>query len=50
MSFDLPEDEEESEGEDMEDIFGGKAQKTENPEPKSTFEKRQEKVCTKRCP
>ncbi|XP_046898502.1 U3 small nucleolar ribonucleoprotein protein MPP10 [Hypomesus transpacificus] len=44
VSFDLPEDEEESEGEDMEDIFGGKAQKTENPEPKSTFEKRQEKM------
>lgn len=33
-----------SEGEDMEDIFGGKAPNKEKSEPKSSFEKRQEKV------
>lgn len=40
VTFDLPE--EESEGEDMEDIFGGKSKSSES---KSSFEKRQDKVC-----
>lgn len=37
-------DDEESEGEDVEDILGGKSQFAPQPEAKSTFEKRQEKV------
>ncbi|TRZ03615.1 hypothetical protein DNTS_014303 [Danionella cerebrum] len=42
VTFDLPDD---SEGEDVEDILGGKAKDGPKPENKSTFEKRQEKVC-----
>lgn len=38
VTFDLPD---ESEGEDVEDILGGKPK----PESKSSFEKRQDKVC-----
>lgn len=41
MTFDLPS---ESEGEDMEDILGGKSKNVTKPDTKSTFEKRQEKV------
>lgn len=41
VTFDLPD---ESEGEDVEDILGGKAKNTPKPESKSSFEKRQEKV------
>lgn len=37
-------DDEESEGEDVEEILGGKSQFAPQPEAKSTFEKRQEKV------
>jgi len=46
VTFNLPR-EEESEGEDVADILGGKAKKKEEKEKeerKSTFEKRQEKV------
>lgn len=39
VTFNLSEEEEE--GEDLEDIFGGKSAKSE---PKSSYEKRQEKV------
>ncbi|XP_017259376.1 U3 small nucleolar ribonucleoprotein protein MPP10 [Kryptolebias marmoratus] len=47
VTFNLSGDEE-SEGEDMEEIFGGKApQNTENSELKSSFEKRQEKMLQK---
>jgi len=42
VTFDLPD---ESEGEDVEDILGGKANNLLKPEVKSSFEKRQEKVC-----
>ncbi|KAG7473422.1 hypothetical protein MATL_G00095660 [Megalops atlanticus] len=42
VRFDLSDD---SEGEDMEDIFGGKS--AETPETKSSFEKRQEKMAEK---
>lgn len=42
VTFDLPD---ESEGEDVEDILGGKAKNLLQPEVKSSFEKRQEKVC-----
>lgn len=42
VTFDLPD---ESEGEDVEDIMGGKAKNVPKPELKSSFEKRQEKVC-----
>lgn len=42
VTFDLPD---ESEGEDVEDILGGKAKNTPKPESKSSFEQRQEKVC-----
>lgn len=44
VSFNLPE--EESEGEDIRDILGGKSQSTIS-EAKSSFEKRQEKVNSK---
>lgn len=43
VTFHLSE-EEESEGEDMEEIFGGKRQLPPQSEAKSSFEKRQEKV------
>ncbi|KAM4630110.1 LOW QUALITY PROTEIN: U3 small nucleolar ribonucleoprotein MPP10 [Polymixia lowei] len=39
--------EEDSEGEDMEDIFGGKSPSAAKPPSKSSFEKRQEKVSEK---
>lgn len=41
VTFDLPDD---SEGEEVEDILGGKAKNMPKPESKSSFEKRQEKV------
>lgn len=41
MTFDLPS---ESEGEDVEDILGGKSKNVMKPDTKSSFEKRQEKV------
>ncbi|KAG1925282.1 U3 small nucleolar ribonucleoprotein MPP10 [Pimephales promelas] len=41
VTFDLPD---ESEGEDVEDILGGKANNLLKPEVKSSFEKRQEKM------
>lgn len=41
MTFDLPS---ESEGEDMEDILGGRSKNVPKPDTKSAFEKRQEKV------
>ncbi|XP_057187092.1 U3 small nucleolar ribonucleoprotein protein MPP10 isoform X2 [Triplophysa rosa] len=44
VTFDLPD---ESEGEDVEDILGGKAKNTPKPESKSSFEKRQEKMAQK---
>ncbi|XP_063046382.1 U3 small nucleolar ribonucleoprotein protein MPP10 [Engraulis encrasicolus] len=49
VTFDLPEEEEEeeeeeSEGEDMQDILGGKSPKADKQEPKSSFEKRQDKM------
>ncbi|KAM9766125.1 U3 small nucleolar ribonucleoprotein MPP10 [Menidia menidia] len=46
VTFNLSEDED-SEGEDMEEIFGGKAAPSEKPEPRSSFEKRQEKMSQK---
>ncbi|CAG5857069.1 unnamed protein product, partial [Menidia menidia] len=46
VTFNLSEDED-SEGEDMEEIFGGKATPSEKPEPRSSFEKRQEKMSQK---
>ncbi|XP_043101503.1 U3 small nucleolar ribonucleoprotein protein MPP10-like [Puntigrus tetrazona] len=45
VTFDLPEDD--SEGEDVEDIVGGKAKKEPKPESKSSFERRQEKMAKK---
>lgn len=42
VTFDLPS---ESEGEDVEDILGGKSTNVTKPDTKSAFEKRQEKVC-----
>lgn len=42
MTFDLPS---ESEGEDVEDILGGKSKNISKTDAKSAFEKRQEKVC-----
>ncbi|XP_030621485.1 U3 small nucleolar ribonucleoprotein MPP10 [Chanos chanos] len=44
VTFDLPED---SEGEDLEEIFGGKSKNASNVENKSPFEKRQEKMAEK---
>nr|XP_055059148.1 U3 small nucleolar ribonucleoprotein protein MPP10 [Misgurnus anguillicaudatus] len=44
VTFDLPDD---SEGEDVEDILGGKAKSVPKPESKSSFEKRQEKMAEK---
>uniref|UniRef100_A0A671PJ50 U3 small nucleolar ribonucleoprotein protein MPP10 n=1 Tax=Sinocyclocheilus anshuiensis TaxID=1608454 RepID=A0A671PJ50_9TELE len=44
VTFDLPDD---SEGEDVEDILGGKAKNVPKPESKSSFEKRQEKMAKK---
>lgn len=41
VTFDLPD---ESEGEDVEDILGGKPKNMRKPETKSSFEKRQEKM------
>ncbi|XP_070683687.1 U3 small nucleolar ribonucleoprotein protein MPP10 [Pempheris klunzingeri] len=46
VTFNLSEDEG-SEGEDMEDIFGGKSRSSANSESKSSFEKRQEKMSQK---
>ena len=43
VTFNLSLDED-SEGENMEDIFGGKTQSSAKSESKSSFEKRQEKV------
>lgn len=43
VTFDLSGDED-SEGEDMEEIFGGKAPSSELSEAKSSYEKRREKV------
>ncbi|KAF4111140.1 hypothetical protein G5714_008171 [Onychostoma macrolepis] len=45
VTFDLPDDD--SEGEDVEDILGGKAKNVPKPESKSSFEKRQEKMAKK---
>lgn len=42
VTFDLPDDG--SEGEDVEEILGGKAKNVPKPESKSSFEKRQEKM------
>ncbi|KAK2913801.1 hypothetical protein Q8A67_002200 [Cirrhinus molitorella] len=44
VTFNLPDD---SEGEDVEDILGGKNQNAPKPESKSSFEKRQEKMAKK---
>ncbi|MCI4393191.1 hypothetical protein PGIGA_G00154500 [Pangasianodon gigas] len=44
VTFDLPS---ESEGEDVEDILGGKSKNATKPDTKSTFEKRQEKMAEK---
>ncbi|MGH0140002.1 UNVERIFIED_CONTAM: hypothetical protein FKN15_021682 [Acipenser sinensis] len=44
VTFDLSED---SEGEDVSDILGGKRKEPEKPGPKSSFEKRQEKMAEK---
>nr|XP_023673137.1 U3 small nucleolar ribonucleoprotein protein MPP10 [Paramormyrops kingsleyae] len=44
VTFDLPD---ESEGEEMEEIFGGKKQKAEEEEGKSPFERRQAKMAEK---
>ncbi|XP_054900715.1 U3 small nucleolar ribonucleoprotein protein MPP10 [Poeciliopsis prolifica] len=46
VTFDLSGDED-SEGEDMEEIFGGKASSSEKSEVKSSYEKRQEKMSQK---
>uniref|UniRef100_A0A1A7WY93 U3 small nucleolar ribonucleoprotein protein MPP10 n=1 Tax=Iconisemion striatum TaxID=60296 RepID=A0A1A7WY93_9TELE len=46
VTFDLSGDED-SEGEDMEEIFGGKASSSEKSKLKSSFEKRQEKMSQK---
>ncbi|KAL7405793.1 hypothetical protein ABVT39_007270 [Epinephelus coioides] len=46
VTFNLSGDED-SEGEDMEEIFGGKAQSSAKSESKSSFEKRQEKMSEK---
>lgn len=46
VTFDLSEDEE-SEGEDIEEVLGGKTTNPETVELKSSFEKRQEKVTRK---
>uniref|UniRef100_A0A8C1XWP0 U3 small nucleolar ribonucleoprotein protein MPP10 n=1 Tax=Cyprinus carpio TaxID=7962 RepID=A0A8C1XWP0_CYPCA len=46
VTFDLPDDDD-SEGEDVEDILGGKAKNVPKPESKSSFEKRQEKMAKK---
>ncbi|XP_068568904.1 U3 small nucleolar ribonucleoprotein protein MPP10 [Cebidichthys violaceus] len=46
VTFNLSEDED-SEGEDVEDIFGGKAPSSAKSESKSSFEKRQEKMSEK---
>ncbi|XP_059386066.1 U3 small nucleolar ribonucleoprotein protein MPP10 [Carassius carassius] len=48
VTFDLPDDDDnDSEGEDVEDILGGKAKNMPKPESKSSFEKRQEKMAQK---
>ncbi|KAM4592518.1 U3 small nucleolar ribonucleoprotein MPP10 [Odontesthes bonariensis] len=46
VAFNLSEDED-SEGEDLEDIFGGKTPSSEKSDSKSSFEKRQEKMSQK---
>ncbi|XP_038825540.1 U3 small nucleolar ribonucleoprotein protein MPP10-like [Salvelinus namaycush] len=47
VTFNLPAESDDSEGEDMADIFGGKSQNATKPEPKSSFEKRQDKMAEK---
>ncbi|XP_064778987.1 U3 small nucleolar ribonucleoprotein protein MPP10-like [Oncorhynchus masou masou] len=47
VTFNLPGESDASEGEDMVDIFGGKSQNTTEPEFKSSFEKRQDKMAEK---
>ncbi|XP_020344717.1 U3 small nucleolar ribonucleoprotein protein MPP10 isoform X2 [Oncorhynchus kisutch] len=47
VTFNLPGESDASEGEDMADIFGGKSQNTTEPESKSSFEKRQDKMAEK---
>ncbi|XP_024260067.1 U3 small nucleolar ribonucleoprotein protein MPP10-like [Oncorhynchus tshawytscha] len=47
VTFNLPGESDASEGEDMADIFGGKSQNTAEPESKSSFEKRQDKMAEK---
>lgn len=44
VTFHLSDNDEESEGEDVEQILGGKKQRAPQSEAKSSFEKRQEKV------
>ncbi|XP_066510225.1 U3 small nucleolar ribonucleoprotein protein MPP10-like [Hoplias malabaricus] len=46
VTFDLPSDSDE-EGEDVEDILGGKSKPADKAQPKSAFEKRQEKMSQK---
>ncbi|XP_029623075.1 U3 small nucleolar ribonucleoprotein protein MPP10 [Salmo trutta] len=47
VTFNLPGESDDSEGEDMADIFGGKSQNATKPESKSSFEKRQDKMAEK---
>ncbi|KAM9545539.1 LOW QUALITY PROTEIN: U3 small nucleolar ribonucleoprotein MPP10-like [Salvelinus alpinus] len=47
VTFNLPAENDDSEGEDMADIFGGKSQNATKPESKSSFEKRQDKMAEK---
>lgn len=44
VTFNLPGESDDSEGEDMADILGGKSQNATKPESKSSFEKRQDKA------
>ncbi|CAB1339546.1 unnamed protein product [Coregonus sp. 'balchen'] len=44
VTFNLPGESDDSEGEEMADIFGGKSQNATKPESKSSFEKRQDKA------
>ncbi|XP_029577578.1 U3 small nucleolar ribonucleoprotein MPP10 [Salmo trutta] len=47
VTFNLPGESDDSEGEDMADILGGKSQNATKPESKSSFEKRQDKMAEK---
>uniref|UniRef100_A0A4W5Q6C2 U3 small nucleolar ribonucleoprotein protein MPP10 n=1 Tax=Hucho hucho TaxID=62062 RepID=A0A4W5Q6C2_9TELE len=47
VTFNLPGESDDSEGEDMADIFGGKSQNATKPDSKSSFEKRQDKMAEK---